>query len=195
MKKKVNKKAYYEKVVHIIDWTYIEESMSKKVGYNVEVRVGNGLVLNVINDWSDYYEPYAKDIIIDAECCGVQSNYRHLLYLTTDESGSCELKREFLSIDFYKSKSEEKVIGEDGFETTRKFVSMMPCFTMEIDVETIKKALTGDIVSVYEHCISRYGYNDRIQQNNSKTLKAIFGEEYKHEDTVTVNDEGRLVEG
>ena len=186
---KVNRLAYRHKVVQIIDWTPLEQAIGKKCGYDVEVRVGTGYVENCLYQWDDMLMPFEKDIIIDAECCGVQSEHRHLLYLNEGLDTTNDLDREFINVGFFKK--QEKEIGEDG--SVRTFVSMMPSFYIDIDVNSIKKCIVGKR-TLFEHCASRYGYNDRIQTNTHNTLSAIFGDKYSSGDTVDVDrDTGKEV--
>lgn len=181
---KVNRLAYRHKVVQIIDWTPLEQAISEKVGYDVEVKVGTGYVENCLYQWDEMYKPFHKDIIIDAECCGVQSEYRHLLYLNEGLDATNDLEREFMNVGFYKKAVKE--VGEDG--NARTLISIMPSFYIDIDVDSIKKCIVGK-KTLFEHCASRYGYNGRIQTNTHNTLSAIFGDKYSANDTVDVDRE------
>ena len=47
---------------------------------------------------------------------------------------------------------------------------MFPAYSIDISLETILECLTGEKQPLYVYMGGRYSYNDRLQENESKTL-------------------------
>mgnify|MGYP000846956129 CR=1 FL=1 len=148
-----------ELMVELIDWTKINEKISQATGTNVEVRSTNGLIKTVYGNKEPDNIEYA---IIDNECCGTVSEWRNMYIPTTDDNlkifESVFTCRIFQGVEFYE-------ILED--KTKR---AMFPAYSIDISLETILECLTGEKQPLYVYMGGRYSYNDRLQENESKTL-------------------------
>lgn len=161
--------SFDEQRVQLIDWSPLEKAISKKIGEEVEVRIGTGYVPNCVYDWDDIKHPYAKNLIIDAECCGRQSTYTHICYLDEEQDATFDLDRSFITIPFYRKKR---------IEGNKTVMAMFPSIEIDIDTKSIEKCLTGEVISLYEHCKSRWNYNPRVSSNIYNTEQAIYGDDY-----------------
>lgn len=158
-------------MVKIIDWTPINEIMSKAVGKSVECRIGNGYIPSVkaIFDEQMGVEE-TRSLILDNECCGTTS--RRTNYLIGDLKDIPFSANIFKGLGFYEVDSK----SEDGLQ----YFSMMPSFYFDIDEDDIKRCLTGEEMPLYLFMKSRYAYNPRIRGNETKTLKLIYHQDIKN---------------
>lgn len=165
MKTKQVKKGALNLKVKIIDWTPINKAISDKVGKQVECRLGKGFIEDVeaiFNKELGYEE--IKSIIIDNECCGAKSKTENF-YISDVNKGVPFTVNYFEEVGFYKVNEET----ENG-----KSIAIFPSYEFSIDVDDVKKCLTGEEKSLFEFMGNRYGYNPRIDSNEMETLKLVY---------------------
>lgn len=182
------KEVYYGALhtkVQLIDWTPINEVMSKSIGFDVETRLGKGFIPDVEADFNNYLRNMedgvdVRSLILDNECCAVATKKENF-YISDvfDKPFNSDL---FKEVPFYKKRN------KDG-------VSMFAQFFVDIDVDDIKKCLTGEEISLFEFMKGRYQYNPRISVNEYQMLKLLYqekptfqyeGEKRKFSDTVEI---------
>jgi hypothetical protein len=159
------KKGALDLKVKIIDWTPINKAISDKVGEQVECRLGKGFIEGVeaIFDKELGYEEI-KSLIIDNECCGRKTEKQNF-YISELNDGVPFCINFFSEVGFYKLDKET----ENG-----KSISMFPSYEFSIDVDDVKKCLTGEEKSLFEFMGNRYGYNPRIISNEMQTLGLVY---------------------
>ena len=170
--KEVYKGAIYLRI-KVIDWTPINKIISERVGQEVECRIGNGLIEDVqaiFDKESEQVE--VKSLIIDKECCGLDSDTRNF-YVSDLNDGKPFTVNLFKGIGFFKIDKET----ENGFS-----VSMFPSYYFDIDMDDIKKCLTGEEKPLYQFMKGRYGYNPRIMSNEMGILKLVYLNKLKEGD-------------
>ena len=165
MKTKEVKKGSLDLKVKIIDWTPINKVISEKVGEEVECRLGKGFIEDVeaIFD-TDYGEKETKSIIIDNECCGRETQTNNF-YISDVNKGVPFSLTYFENVGFYKV---------DKKTETGTNISMFPSFEFSLDIDDVKKCLTGEEKSLFELMGGRYGYNPRIKSNELGILKLVY---------------------
>ena len=151
-------------MVKIIDWTKINKIISKDVGYSVECRIGNGIILDVTAEFDKDEVEQTRNILIDKECCGCSSQIKNMFSSDINEGIPCAFKL-FKGSGFFKIHEQE-----DG----RKSVAMFPSFYFDIDVDDILMCLTGEEMPLYIFMESRYNYNPRIRSNEYDILKLVY---------------------
>lgn len=164
-KQKSVRKGALDLKVKIIDWTPINKAISDKVGEQVECRLGKGFIEGVeaIFDKELGYEEI-KSLIIDSECCGRKTEKQNF-YISELNDGVPFCINFFEEVGFYKVDEET----ENG-----KRISLFPSYEFSIDVDDVKKCLTGEEKSLFEFMGNRYGYNPRIDSNEMETLRLIY---------------------
>jgi hypothetical protein len=68
-------------------------------------------------------------------------------------------------VEFYRV----AVTTENG-----RSVAMFPSYEFDIDIDDVKKCLTGEEVSLYQFMKGRYRYNPRIEKNEMEILKLVY---------------------
>ena len=168
MKAKQVKVGSIETIVKIIDWKPINKIISNRMGMNLECRLGNGMLLDIEAVFKDNYDVKEKRcIIIDNECCG-KSNDKVNHFSSDLNEGEPFAMKLFKEVPFYKIY--ESIDGKQS-------VSMFPSYHFDIDVDDIKKCLTGEEMPLYLFMGSRYQYNPRIMSNEMEILKLVY---YNH---------------
>lgn len=165
MKTKQVKKGALDLRVKIIDWTPINKVISEIVGEEVACRLGNGFIEDVeaIFD-KEYGEKEIKSLVIDNECCGRETKEQRF-YISQLNMG-LPFHLNFLEkVEFYKFITE----SHNG-----KRYSMFPHCEFSIDIDDVKKCLTGEEKSLFEFMKGRYGYNPRINNNEMEILKLVY---------------------
>jgi len=157
--------------IKVIDWTKINQAISKDVGQEVECRLGNGFIENVEAIFDDEIVGVEiKSLIIDKECCGSVSEKRNF-YISELNAGEPFGVNLFKGIGFYKVNKET----EKGFS-----VSMFPSYYFDIDIDDIKNCLTGEEIPLYQFMGSRYAYNGRIENNEMNILRLVYYKDKKN---------------
>lgn len=155
-------------LVEVIDWTPINEKISKTVGFDVECRLGNGFLRDVtaIFEKDGWYQgrEMTRNIIIDKECCGRSA--KSGMYFVGDLKDDPFQINLFDEVEFYKVLEKK----EDG---TRS-ISMFPSFLFNIDEDDVKACLTGEKIPLYLFMQSRYAYNPRVRSNEREILELVF---------------------
>lgn len=161
-----------ETMVKIIDWTAINKIISKRVGKNVECRIGNGIIMNVCAIFDkDTQVEENRHIIIDAECIGTTDERRNIFSSDLNEGEPFAIKV-FKGIGFF----EVFEPNEDG----SKRISMFPSYYFDIDKNDVEKCLTGEEKPLFEFMGGRYGYNPRIKNNELGILRLVYHEHIKN---------------
>jgi hypothetical protein len=165
MKKKNVYQGSIDLKVKIIDWTNINKTVSEWVGEEVECRVGKGLIedLEAIFD-KEIGEVEIRSLITDNECCGRTSNY-HNMYSSDLNDGKPFAINTIARVEFYRV----SVTTENG-----RSIAMFPSWEFDIDIDDVKKCLTGEEVSLYQFMKGRYRYNPRIEKNEMEILKLVY---------------------
>lgn len=161
--KKEARKGALDTIVEIIDWTPINEKISKAVGFPVECRIGNGLIRDIESVFEEKYGVQKRSMVIDRECCGVSTEVENIFSSDLYDGkpfAICLLK----GLGFFKSKDEEG----------NKIIAMMPSFYFDIDIDDVNNCLTGEKVSLFEFMGERYGYNPRIVSNETTILSHVY---------------------
>lgn len=148
-------KGAIETKVKLFDWTPIEKAFSEKLGFDVEIRAGFGIIENVTATFKKNYEPFKSNILIDNECCGLYSE------------AILSLNKNKVNYDDYFER-----IGL--FKKHEKGISLFPSFFANISLKDILKNLTGEEVPLYEFMEGRYGYNHRIDNNEFGILNFVY---------------------
>lgn len=91
-----------------------------------------------------------KSILIDNECCGIETEIKNVLVSNNLHSGN------FVEISFWKKYPSGS--------------SMFPSFSVQFDLSDIEKYVTGE-QELWEFMGSRYDYNPRISNNLDNILK------------------------
>jgi hypothetical protein len=166
MKTKQVKKGALDLKVKIIDWTPINKAISEHVGEEVECRLGKGFIENVeaIFD-TDYAEKEIKSLIVDNECCARVTESANF-YISDVNDGKPFNLNSFNEVGFYKV---DKITENGG-----RSISMFPSFHFSLDIDDIKKCLTGEEKSLFELMKGRYGYNPRIVNNEMGILELVY---------------------
>jgi hypothetical protein len=162
MKTKQVKKGALDLKVKIIDWTPINKAISDKVGEQVECRLGKGFIEGVeaILDKELGYEEI-KSLVIDNECCGKKTEKQNF-YFSELNDGVPFCANYFLEVGFYKV--DEKT--ENG-----KSISMFPSYEFSIDVDDVKKCLTGEEKSLFEFMGNKWSAVIKYKDPNHPDLE------------------------
>lgn len=174
-KQKSVKKGALDLKVKIIDWTPINKAISDKVGQQVECRLGKGFIKDVeafFNKELGYEE--IKSFVIDNECCGRKTEKQNF-YFSELNDGVPFCVHYFENVGFYKVDVE--IDGGKGY-------AIFPSYEFSIDVDDVKKCLTGEEKSLFEFMGNRYSYNGRIDSNENEILRLVY-----HNDSVNGNQE------
>lgn len=186
MKTRQVKKGSLNLKVKIIDWTPINKAISEHVGEEVECRLGKGFIEDVeaIFD-KEYGEKEIKSLIVDNECCArvTESNNFYISDVNNKKPFSLTF---FDEVDFYKVSK----INENGGRS----IAMFPSFAFTIDIDDIKKCLTGEEKSLFELMKGRYGYNPRIVNNEMGILELVYHNDSEAGDITWMNEETVEVE-
>jgi hypothetical protein len=165
MKKKNVYQGSIDLKVKIIDWTNINKKVSEWVGEEVECRVGKGLIedIEAIVD-KEIGEVEIRSLIIDNECCG-RTTKNHSIYSSDLNDGKPFGISIISNVEFYRA----TVTTERG-----KSIAMFPSYEVDIDIDDVKKSLTGEEVPLYQFMQGRYRYNPRIEKNEMDILKLVY---------------------
>jgi hypothetical protein len=141
--------------VKLIDWTPIVEKIKNGSeslkDLSLDIRAGKGIIFVGENK---------KPVLIDEECCGVESDRKNFLVNGKMMSGT------FLS-------------GIGVFKKEKGKIFMMPEFYADIDFDDIEKCYTGEYKELWKFMESRYMYNPRIENNTIEIVKYYNGVESK----------------
>lgn len=180
-RKKEVAKGAIETMVHIIDWTPLNKIFSKACKGKVEIKMGTGFIPDVTAIFEEdqdngvitiQAEKQTESLIIDSECCGINSVSKNVFIGDLKEVPfNVALFRE---VGLYKAPKKNK----DGSMS----ISMFPSFHVDIDIDDIKKCLTGETMPLYQFMGSRYGYNSRVLSNELEILKLVYHESIEAED-------------
>ena len=185
--KRVQVQAYNEKIVEVIDWSKINNDISEECGMELQARLGKGFVADRTGVYDkDLGVAETKCLVLDSECCGGQTTTRNMV--VTEDGGITTkvLTVETIKVPFYKVG--KPTIDEDG--TTHTPIFVMPLYHFHIDIDVIKKNLTGEKITLFELMKNRYDYNGRIKSNEVNTMQVIMGTDYLPEDYIKVEVEG-----
>jgi len=150
-------------IVKIIDWTPINEKISKTVGFDVECKIGNAFIPDVEAVFNDKLGKQVRSMIVDKECCGVDTKSSN--FLVSDLEDKPFNVSLFEGIGFFKVKK-----SKEGFSN----VAIFPSFYFSIDVDDVKRCLTGEEIPLYKYMDSRYFYNSRIRYNENDILSLVY---------------------
>jgi len=168
MVNKMEKEVYQgsiDAMVNLIDWTPINEAISKTVGFDVECRLGNGYFPSVKGIFDkDLNVEETRSIIIDNECCGATSKVKNMYISDIKENGFTASL--FRGVGFFKVSKE----NEEG----KRSIAMFPSFYFDIDEDDVKKCLTDELIPLYMFMKTRYAYNPRIRGNEMETLRLLY---------------------
>jgi hypothetical protein len=180
MKTRKVRKGAIDLMVKVIDWSPINEIISEAVGVEVECRLGNALIEDVEAIFDKEYEIVeTKSLIIDKECCGrsTDTNSFHISQLNEGKPFSVVLMP---NVEFYKVHKEID---------NKRSIAMFPSYEFNIDIDDVKKCLTGEEITLYEFMNGRYRYNPRIEANEMDILNLVYYNQIIEGNTEFANEE------
>lgn len=146
--------------VKLIDWTPIILKLKQDEelkDLDMYIASYDGIILIPSDKKEEGYMP----ILIDKECCGVDSEVKNIL-----------VEGRVMCIEFLQ--------GVGVFVKNEGYISMMPKYYFDFDYDDIKKCLTGEEKELHEYMGSRYLYNPRIEKNMMDIIKLYRGIEVKN---------------
>ncbi len=165
MKTKLVRQGSIDLKVKIIDWSPINKKVSEAVGQEVECRLGNAFIEDIEAVFDKEHEIVEiKSLIIDNECCG-RETYNNSFYISELNNGEAFSVVLMPNVEFYKVNK----TTETGMR-----ISMFPSYEFNIDIDDVKKCLTGEEIPLYQFMKSRYRYNPRIDANEMEILKLVY---------------------
>lgn len=145
--------------VKLIDWTPIILKLKQDEelkDLDMYIPSYNGVVLIPSDKREEGYIP----ILIDKECCGIESEVKNLL-----------VEGKVMCVDFFE--------GVGVFVRSKGFIPIMPKYYFDFDYDDIEKCFTGEEKELYEYMDGRYLYNPRIEKNMMDIIKLYRGLEIK----------------
>jgi hypothetical protein len=166
-------------MVKIIDWSPINKKISEAVGREVECRIGKGFIEDVEAIFDrEYSEMEIKSIITDNECCARTSEFRSM-YVSELNDGKPFQINFIPNVEFYKV--------DETIDNGRR-ISIFPSYEFDIDLDDVKKCLTGEEISLYKFMGGRYGYNPRIKANEMDILKLVYQHDILEGDKLSLKE-------
>lgn len=143
--------------VKIIDWSkYLEIIKNSHDGLkdvSLQILSGNGIVYHGSDKSNDDSH---KPILIDDECCGVDSVHKNIL---------SDSDKKMLSGIFFD--------GIGIFDKKKNSIPVIPKFYVMVDFDDIKNCFTGEEKELWKYMDERYEYNSRISSNMHKIVSLV----------------------